>query len=173
MSFSLNTSQQQQQQPPNQTGSNGFFGGSSTLDQAQQNTNQNGTTPNTGGLFGRTTPASQPTQQPPAGGSSFFAASTQNQPQALQQPQNGMNNPTTAHFRYLVERGNKRKSRGDSSQFGELPSLQLGLGDISGKLRNLGNAGSRPDRATDSRAYVSFPNSGGILLTCSIAAETS
>jgi nuclear pore complex protein Nup93 len=60
----------------------------------------------------------------------------------------------TSYFDNLLERGKKRnKQDNESTQFGELPALQLGLGDIARKVRNLGQGGPSAPQARDSRAY--------------------
>lgn len=114
---------------------------------------------------------SQTTQaQPPAATSVF--GNTQNQSQQNQNPQapQSTRNPAapqtgtagtsqTAYFDSLLERSKKRKDadEGQHSNFGELPSLHLGLGDISQRVRELGGAGgaSRRGKPVDSKAYVS------------------
>ncbi|KAK4998450.1 nuclear pore complex subunit [Elasticomyces elasticus] len=96
--------------------------------------------------------ASQPPTASGLFGSSFLNNNsqpqqnqTQNQGQAMQentQPIAGSSQP--AYFDRLLERGKKRHNQDhgiSGTQFDELPSLQLGLGDIARKVRNLGQGG--------------------------------
>jgi nuclear pore complex protein Nup93 len=56
----------------------------------------------------------------------------------------------TAHFDHLLERGRKRNAgENGGNNFDELPSLQLGLGDIARKVRNLGAGGPSADQGRD------------------------
>ena len=128
--FGAPAGQQQQQQPQAATASNGLFGGlgASTAQQQQPS----------GSLFG--TVASQPPVPASTG--------------QLAQPST---TGTNAHFQTLLERGKKRREPTASGlEFGELPTLQLGLGDIASKVRNLGGANSfsKAGRAEDTKAYV-------------------
>ncbi|KAJ9649498.1 nuclear pore complex subunit [Coniosporium tulheliwenetii] len=103
-----------------------------------------------GGLFGAQTQAQQQgsttaTSQPAPTQSLFGGLGQQQQQQAeqtqqQQQPQNGPS-AQAAYFDHLLERGKKRNMQDGASVFGELPSLQLGLGDIARKVRNLGTGG--------------------------------
>ena len=159
-------------QPPSQGGGGGLFG---SVTQASQ--------PAGGGLFnstaqtqptgggGLSSGANQSTQ--PAGGGSLFGStlggnsaplpfSQPGQPSAQQsgQPVKNGDAPRAALFEDLLERGKKRRDVGDDT--GALPSLQLGLGDISSKIKGLGN--TKPDfsasRAHDSRAHYLLAASG-------------
>jgi nuclear pore complex protein Nup93 len=121
------------------------------------------------GLFGLGQPAtsglgasSQP-QQPAAAFSGLFAGIGQKPaaPQAGQpQPQNvvqglqssqAANNVRTAYFEQILERGRKRNNA-ENGVLGDLPSLQLGLGDIARKVRNLGTGGPSSQEARDGAA---------------------
>ena len=85
------------------------------------------------------------------------------QQQPSQQSQSGPINPQPAYFNHLLERGKKRSNNDkDAQQLGELPTLQLGLGDIARKVRDLGhgNATGQNARGADSRGLV-----GRITLT--------
>lgn len=92
-------------------------------------------------LFGNTTTTSAPL------GSSLFASQPpqqQNQAnQSQQQPeqQNGASNQNMqpAYFNSLLEKGRKR-SRLEGPGSGDMPSLQLGLGDIGRRARELGGS---------------------------------
>lgn len=122
----------------------------------------------TGGIFGNTQElqASAQASQPQAGASLFGNSilsnnTTQGQSlqngasQAAQHGQSAMGESrTNAHFESLIERGRKRKgSANGAAQFGELPSLQLSLGDIAGKVRHLGGSTAGPAaRGRDARA---------------------
>ncbi|KAL9055431.1 MAG: hypothetical protein Q9162_003529 [Coniocarpon cinnabarinum] len=167
----------------------GLFGGSNQTSQPAGgglfgNTNQANQATNTG-LFGN---ASQPSQQAGgslfgntnqssqqagpglfgnAGGSQTLGANTQQQHPSQQSAQtNGQVSkngeaPRAALFEDLLERGRKRRDVGGSEN-AQLPSLQLGLGDISSKIKGLGN--TKPDfsasRAHDSRAHYLLAASG-------------
>ncbi|KAF2205005.1 NIC-domain-containing protein [Delitschia confertaspora ATCC 74209] len=131
--------------------------GASTTQPAQQS--------NTGGsLFG----ASQQQQTAAGGTGSLFGATTQPQgtaaPQqqsaaALSQSTNGTGR--SAHFDHLLERGRKRNARENGvSHFDDLPTLQLGLGDIARKVRNLGTGGPSADQAQDRAAHYLLAASG-------------
>ncbi|PNS20760.1 Meiotically up-regulated protein 87 protein [Sphaceloma murrayae] len=82
--------------------------------------------------------------------------------QPQQQPQK--TEPQLAYFGQLLERGKKRQL-GDLQSIGqtELPSLQLGLGDISRKLRNLGQTepnGTRSPRSRGPQSHYMLSASG-------------
>jgi nuclear pore complex protein Nup93 len=140
--FSGATSTSQPQTQP-QTGS-GFSLFNNTASQSATNNAQQ-----TGGLglgqssmFNTASTQQQPQQQP-----------QQQQPQQPQQQQgaslaqaNG-GSSRSAHFDHLLERGRKRNAgENGTSNFDELPSLQLGLGDIARKVRNLGSGGPSADQ---------------------------
>ncbi|KAF2761403.1 NIC-domain-containing protein [Pseudovirgaria hyperparasitica] len=123
-----------------------------------------------GGL-GSNTSQSQPGQQSIGGSlfSSTFGAPPQGQTQQQQsQPQSSgsLSQSTTApsqsaYFDHLLERGKKRnRQQNDAGQFNELPSLQLGLGDIARKVRNLGASGAPIAQARDSKAHYLLAASG-------------
>ena len=169
-------------QPP--TGSL-FSSTSQNTSQPQQSSlfsgaGQSNTQPQAGNsLFSRIgAPASQPQ---PTGGSLFggntqgagtgltarFAPSQNNQQESQQAGQVVKNSTTTepALFDDLLARGKKRRDHGDNGSVissGTLPSLQLGLGDISSKIKGLGS--TKPDfsasRAVDSRAQYLLAASG-------------
>lgn len=133
--------------------SNTLFGGTSNA------------TLGSGGLFADTS-TQQQTAQPQA--SSLFGKNTEsngdlNQTQAGGAIVKNGEGPRTALFENLLERGKKRRdpTSADLSS-AHLPSLQLGLGDISSKIRGLGS--NKPDfgvsRAGDSRAQYLLAASG-------------
>jgi nuclear pore complex protein Nup93 len=131
----------------------GSFGATSQSAQPQQ-------TQATTGLFGGQTAASQPAQQQLQTGSmssstlqtnsqqqSGFGASTTGQ---AQNPQSG------AYFDSLLEKSRKR-AHGETA-LEELPSLQLGLGDLRQRIRKLGPPVQ--DRDADGRAHYLLAASG-------------
>ncbi|CAA9966806.1 nuclear pore protein [Pyrenophora teres f. maculata] len=114
------------------------------------NTNNNATSQ-------ATTNNAQQTSGLGLGQSSLFA-STQQQPQQQQQQQQpgaslsqaNAGTGRSAHFDHLLERGRKRNAGENGTiNFDELPSLQLGLGDIARKVRNLGSGGPSADQVQD------------------------
>ncbi|KAF2086579.1 NIC-domain-containing protein [Saccharata proteae CBS 121410] len=144
-------------QPQSTNTGGGLFGGlgaSTTQPQGQQ----------AGGLFGN------------LGGSTTANNQQQQQPQQQQQGQTGQERgplsqsqagpPQSAYFDHLLERGKKRQvAENGGTAFGDLPSLQLGLGDIARKVRNLGTGGpsspqARQGHAADSRAHYLLAASG-------------
>lgn len=171
--FGNTQSSQQQQQP-----SGSLFGGVQTSQQQPSgglfgNAQPAQQQPQVGSLFGNTQSTQQQQQQQPQQqqsqlGSSLFGNSILNNntqsnqqqnagplQQAAQGQQNGLGESrTSAHFDSLLERGKKRKgTASNGAQFGDLPSLQLSLGDIAGKVRNLGGTGAAASsRGRDGRA---------------------
>ncbi|KAH6616730.1 Nup93/Nic96-domain-containing protein [Boeremia exigua] len=121
-------------QPQAQTGS--LFGGLGGATQQPAATNQTSNQTQTGGL---------------GAGSLFGAAPTQQQQQQGAAPaQTNGGTSRTAHFDHLLERGRKRNAGENGlTSFDELPSLQLGLGDIARKVRNLGAGGPSAAQAQD------------------------
>jgi nuclear pore complex protein Nup93 len=110
---------------------------------------QQSTTANPLGL-GQTTTTGQP--------SLFNTSSAPQPPQPPQQQGAGLGQSTnagngtgrSAHFDHLLERGKKRNAGENGiASFDELPSLQLGLGDIARKVRNLGAGGPSADQGQD------------------------
>ena len=67
----------------------------------------------------------------------------------------------TAYFNSLLEK-NKKRARGveEANGFNEVPSLQLGLGDISKRIRELGSPQTRRDKAADTKAHYLLAASG-------------
>jgi nuclear pore complex protein Nup93 len=111
------------------------------------------------GTLGAST--SQPASQ--TGSTSLFARSqpselsgqTQTQAQNAQSTVAPAVKSQTAYFDQMLERGKKRNNQ-ENGNLGDLPRLQLGLGDIARKVRNLGTGGPSADQAkpNDTRAYV-------------------
>jgi nuclear pore complex protein Nup93 len=61
----------------------------------------------------------------------------------------------------LLERGRKRNTRENGvGHFEDLPTLQLGLGDIARKVRNLGTGGPSADQVQDRAAHYLLAASG-------------
>jgi nuclear pore complex protein Nup93 len=171
-------------QPAVTTTGGGLFGGGATT--AQPATSQ----PALGGsLFGGASTAQPVASQPALGGSLFGGAQNQTQGQdagkslfgAMGQSTNTSNgqnqtqyqnqqavtseaapaNP--AYFDQLLERGRKRQTEERITPFGELPALQLGLADISRKVRNLGQGGPSAGLVRgggDARAHYLLSASG-------------
>jgi len=174
------SSSQPQQQPSLFSGLGGgdtkkpnLFGSS----QAQQQTSS----ANGGGLFGNIMPAgssgfgatnnaapSQPS------GSSLFATQqpkpqdnqqgqVQQQQQDGPQVQQGVKPRQPAYFENLLEKGRKRTHDASGGPgFRDLPNLQLGLGDIAKRVRELGGAGvpTQGGRGADSKAHYLLAASG-------------
>ncbi|KAI1343979.1 Nup93/Nic96-domain-containing protein [Xylariaceae sp. FL0016] len=155
---------QQQTAQPQQTAGGGLFGGAS---QQQQNPSQ----PQAGGLFGASAAA---TAQPQQTGGLFGASAAQNQPAgAGQAPGNSMfgnsqQQPAAANNGGAMPSGNmsgyfdsllaksKKEAHGESP-LEDLPSLQLGLGDLRQRLRKLG---PQNDPLQDGRAQYLLAASG-------------
>ncbi|KAG8530068.1 uncharacterized protein KY384_005550 [Bacidia gigantensis] len=115
----------------------------------------------TSGLFGTINP---PASSHPAGLSIFAPQQpqAQNQNQSEQQAQNGAPaHRAPGYFDNLIEKGKRRARDGEQGPgFQNLPNLQLGLGDISKRVRELGGAGSRGRKEPDSRAHYLLAASG-------------
>ena len=125
-----------QQQPASGTG--GLFGASTTGNSQAPATNlfasQNNSTtqPFQSSLFASPAPQQQLSQ------------ATQAQQPIAQQSNGVTGTPQPAYFDSLLERGRKRTNGGEAiGGSGELPSLQLGLGDISRRVRELGGTGGQ------------------------------
>jgi nuclear pore complex protein Nup93 len=171
------------QQTAQPASSGGLFGGSlgasTAASQPQQPATSGlfGSKPATGGgMFGMGASTSQPAQQStsgmfpslgqsisqPAGGSLFGGQQQQQGQQQGQAPPEGSQlgqskgpgSLQAAYFDQILERGKKRNNQENGGGLGDLPSLQLGLGDIARKVRNLGNGGPSAEhaKAGDSRA---------------------
>ncbi|KAK3315316.1 Nup93/Nic96-domain-containing protein [Apodospora peruviana] len=143
-------------QPATTTGGGGLFGNlnASTAAPARPSlfaaTNAPAGTSTLGGsTFGATTNAPQ--------NNSLFGATTTGNPTGLNQSQAQANPQATgAYFDSLLAK-NKKQAEGETAM-GELPSLQLGLGDLRQRLKKLGpGAGGRP---VDGRAHYFLAASG-------------
>lgn len=166
---------------PKPQASSGMFGG---LGLGQQQQASSGGAPagneSGGGLFGAsTTTAPQPPstlfgQQNNASSSQLLGSSLFTDPQAQQQQQQsqlgqsqtgqlqdgqqsgGLRTPSQpAYFDSLLEKGKRRSiATNGRADLWEVPDLQLGLGDIARKVRELGGIGiqSTDERGADTRA---------------------
>lgn len=124
--------------------------GASTTQGAQQSNA-------TGSLFG----AARPQQTTAGGASSQFGATAQQGNTGGPPTQSGDTSGRSAHFDHLLERGRKRNTRDNGvGHFEDLPTLQLGLGDIARKVRNLGTGGPSADQAQDRAAHYLLAASG-------------
>lgn len=158
-------SQPQQQSQPASTSGAGLFGSNPTTSSAGGglfgNTatttaggglsgNQQPAATSGGGLFGNSI-AQQPTNQQQGGAQ---LGQSQQQPAGPQGPlAQGATGPArSTYFDSLLDKGKKRNQENGLGQFGDLPSLQLGLGDIARKVRNLGQGGPTAGRGRDSKA---------------------
>ena len=140
-----NSQPQQQPQPSlfaNPTGhsksssSGGLFGNLGNT-QSQQAGTTTGGNQSTAGLFGGKATNGD---QLPEGYVAFGTKSYEKQNQELNGLGNGVH---SGYFSSLLEKGKKRARRADdSSSFGDVPSLQLGLGDIAQRVRALGGVDS-------------------------------
>ena len=145
---------QSQANNPQASSGNSLFGGAGSGAFGSGGGGGGGTSQPAGpsGVFGASILGNSTNQQ-----SSLGQQQQQQQQQANQQSQSGPVDSQPAYFNHLLERGKKRVNQNkDAQQLGELPSLQLGLGDIARKVRDLGsgNAASQPSRGVDTRGLV-------------------
>lgn len=159
----------------------GLFGGGASTSQAPAGNLFGGNTgtstgPAAGGsLFGGSTAQAQNNTQ--GAGGSIFGGNSNNNASLFQSgllPKLGEQNqgpashdpsappPQPAYFDALLQRGKKRQTEDGVGAFGELPQLQLGLQDISRKVRNLGQGGPSAGlaRGGDARAHYLLSASG-------------
>ena len=132
----LNTSQPAQQSSASDgqskpTLSTSLFGDLGKSKPQESNTAASGTT----GLLGSTLASnSQSTSQP-------FGLNAGAQNLTNSQTSNVENQ--SAYFNSLLERGKKRARGNDENpRFGQIPSIQLGLGDIAQRVKTLGSKGA-------------------------------
>ncbi|KAF2718806.1 NIC-domain-containing protein [Polychaeton citri CBS 116435] len=164
--FGASTAGASQPQP---SGGSGLFGGLGQSSQPQQGSGG-------GSLFGNTnTAASQPNQN----SASLFGASQPAQAQRQSTFTKSINDVNAlvvdrpigpdetvaqpAYFDSLLEKGRKRQQDEHLTPFGELPQLQLGLADISRKVRKLGQdrgPSAGMTRGGDLRAHYLLSASG-------------
>ena len=178
-SISISGASQPEQKPSLFSGLGGgdqkpsLFGSSQSQQQSTSGT--------AGGLFASTKPAASSgfgsqnaTTSSQPSGSSLFAttqppqqnthqAQGQQQQQNGQQAQQGAKPRQPVYFENLLEKGKKR-SRDANAMGGlrDLPSLQLGLGDISKRVKELGGSGVpvQGGRGADSKAHYLLAASG-------------
>jgi nuclear pore complex protein Nup93 len=153
--------QSQPQQPQQQSqGGGGLFGSIGSNSQAPQQQQSQ-----TGSLFGAFGSTSQPPQQQSQTISVFGSLGTQNKPNGQAglggstsdlQTQQQQTQQSGAYFDSLLEKSRKR-ARGETA-LEDLPSLQLGLGDLRQRIKRLGPAVQ--DRAADGRAHYLLAASG-------------
>ena len=149
-------------QPQQQTSSagGGLFGTNSTSHaQPQQTSNLFGDPQNnvatTQPALSLFPPQPQPQQQ---NNQSRQAAQAQ---QVGQQPRAGQVRSQPAYFDNLLEKGRKRTHSADAGPgFRDLPSLQLGLGDIAKKVRELGNVDAKTQQGRAADAHYLLAASG-------------
>ncbi len=158
--FSSQTQPQSQQPQQQIQGGGGLFGSLGSNSQApQQQQAQNST------LFGALGSTSQPPKQQPQTTSLFSSLGAQNKPHSqaglvgpssdLQTPQQ-QTQQSGAYFDSLLEKSRKR-AHGETA-LEDLPSLQLGLGDLRQRIKRLGPAVQ--DRDADGRAHYLLAASG-------------
>ncbi|MCJ1415720.1 hypothetical protein MMC32_002052 [Xylographa parallela] len=108
--------------------------------------------------------ATQPLQQPLFPSVSGQTQNIQAEQPAQSQQQNGAKGSHTAYFDALLEKNRKRRHVGEErSPFGEVPSLELGLGDIAKRVRELGSGATiqkQDSIGVDSRAHYLLAASG-------------
>lgn len=111
-------------------------------------------------------PLNTSTSQAPGG--SIFGNQTQSQSQSNPQAQPAQGQlqygaskiGQPAFFDSLLEKGKKRSRGVESPGLGQLPSLQLGLGDIGRKVRELGASSQVTGKNADSKAHYLLAASG-------------
>lgn len=171
----------------NKPAGGGLFGNLGTTPQSTTNTNtggglfgQNNTSQpqaNTGGgLFGTAAPTTNPA---PAGGL-FGNTTTTNTNQSTANPaasllggslfgttfnptsanNNGSAPPTGAFFDSLLAKSKRQHVDGDDAMLDDLPTLQLGLGDLRQRLKKLGSRKPDGDRAPGRNAHYLLAASG-------------
>lgn len=129
-------------------------------------------------LFGGKSAQGQNNTQGTGAGSSIFGSNDKNDASLFQSggllsrqseqslsaaaPDSNAPQPQPAYFDALLQRGKKRQTEDGAGAFGELPQLQLGLQDISRKVRNLGQGGPSAGlaRGGDARAHYLLSASG-------------
>ena len=147
--------------PANQGGSS-LFGNTVTTSAPALGATTTTSAPFGASLFPNTANTSAPAA------SSLFPSQQPQQPGQAAQPQQQVGGPKTstsqpAYFNSLLEKGKKRThDTNGGPSFADLPSLQLGLGDIARRARELGNTGQQPGRGApaDSRAHYLLAASG-------------
>ena len=107
--------------------------------------------------------------QPLPASTSFFGGTQPAQTSQFNQATNTWGQSTSresAHFNSLLERQKKNKARftlGDQNgRLGQLPSLNMDLGDLARRAQAIGTSGNKPSsiNASDSRAHYLLAGSG-------------
>ena len=112
---------------------------------ATGNTTAAAQAPAGGSIFGPQTKSQYSAQASAAPGPPQYEKSTKGQP---------------AFFDTLLEKGKRRQRSAESPGLGQLPSLQLGLGDIGRKVRQLGASSQVRGQNADSKAHYLLAASG-------------
>ncbi|MCJ1401087.1 hypothetical protein MMC11_004299 [Xylographa trunciseda] len=103
-------------------------------------------------------------QQPLFSNPSGQAQSNQAEQSAQAEQVNGAKGSHTAYFDALLEKNRKRRRTAEErSAFGEVPTLELGLGDIAKRVRELGHESgiqNQNNTGADSRAHYLLAASG-------------
>jgi nuclear pore complex protein Nup93 len=145
-----------QSKPPTTTTSGGLFGSAPSSNPS-------------GGLFGNDKPSTSIFAQPVPPLEPKQSIFNQTAPQQQQMPSEGGdsigdNNGQTAYFNTLLEKNKKRTRDAEKEGYvgGGMPKLELGLGDISRRVRELGGVGgsARADPKADSKAHYLLAASG-------------
>ena len=147
--------------PANQTGSS-LFGNPATTSAPALGATTTTSAPFGASLFSNTANTSAPAAP------SLFPSQQPQQPGQAPQSQQQVEGPKAstsqpAYFNSLLEKGKKRThDTNGGPSFADLPSLQLGLGDIARRARELGNTGVQSGRgaSADSRAHYLLAASG-------------
>lgn len=143
--------QNQNQQQQSNTGGSGLFGGGSSLfggGQQNQQNQQNNAGKSLFGGFGQSQAQTQNNQQAP--GASVFGAPAQQQNGASEAQ------PAGAYFDSLLAKS--QKAGETKSNMEDLPSLELGLGDLRHRLRKLQSKPS--EKPLDGKAHYLLAASG-------------
>lgn len=153
--FGQANQQNQNQQQQSNTGGGGLFGGGSSLfggGQQNQQTQQNNNAGKSlfGGLGQSQAQPPQQQQQQQAPGSSLFGAPAQ------QQNGTAEAQPAGAYFDSLLAKS--QKAGESKSNMEDLPSLELGLGDLRHRLRKLQSKPS--EKPLDGKAHYLLAASG-------------
>ena len=136
-------------------GGGGNTGGGSTFGGTTGDGGGAGTSSTTEtGLFGSTRPGEGLLGPQSFGGSTLRGSTTQSQQSRQQEPDTAYH---SGYFNSLLEKGKKRwkpLKEDDVEGLDEIPSLQLGLGDIASKVRQLGGQGPHKRSTANANACV-------------------
>ena len=138
-------------------GGGGNTGGGSTLGGTTGGGDGAGISSTTGtGLFGSARPGEGLLGPQSFGGSTLRGSTTQSQPPTQQEPDTAYH---SGYFNSLLEKGKRRRKplKEDVVEgLDEIPSLQLGLGDIASKIRQLGGQGPHKRSTANANACVEY-----------------